>query len=106
MANLWVPGMPREDEAAAQLARIGQTHDDRAAARFLQSGRRAQTLNGSPLPRHMYRQICGHVFEVHGTALPTKTRTRYCGDDACRCEREVVEHLCLEADARAPLGGV
>lgn len=93
MGMRYPAGMPNERELAAQAREHLETFDDRHAAAFLRGDRRARAMNGSPLGRYEYRLICGHVLTIHGTPLPLTTRTQFCGDEACRVHRDVVEWL-------------
>lgn len=87
------PGMPNERELARQNLVLAKSMSDADVAAFLRSGARAKALNGSPLERHTYRLMCGHLMEVHGASLPLSTRTAYCPDESCRVHRDVVEWL-------------
>ena len=78
---------------ARMIQRLEETRDDRAIARALRGSYVRDAMNGSPLPRHVYRLACGHLEEIHGAPLPVSTRRLYCGKAGCGRERDVVEHL-------------
>lgn len=68
-------------------------HDDAGIERALRAGAARDAMNGSPVSRHWYRLECGHMIDVFGAPLPETKRRAFCGNDACRKERNVVEHL-------------
>ena len=78
---------------ARMIARLEETRDDRMIRRALRGSLVRDAMNGSPLPRHVYRLDCGHIEEVHGAPLPTTTRRLFCGKPGCARERSIVEHL-------------
>ena len=85
-------GMPDEAQIRQFIRTIEREHDDRRVRAELVGRPMARALNGSPLPRFSYRLECGHIVQVHGAALPAKTRRMYCGD-GCGRERSIVEQL-------------
>ena len=93
-----IPGRPERGLVDQQklhiaLRALEHSRNDSAVARALGGRRVVDALNGNPVARHVYRLLCGHLVDVHGTKLPPGKHALYCEREGCRRERSVVEWL-------------